>query len=98
MGNADDPMAFNGLSKFDLSSRTNLFYPMKKSEMCGEPFYVSKKLKTAEDDGYLAYIGFNQDLNQSFLEIIDATNMKFLARIWTNKYIPLGFHGHFIPN
>ena len=98
MGNSQDPMAFDGLTKFDLSSQSSSFYPMKKDEMCGEPFFVAKKQSLKEDDGYLAYIGYNRELDQSFLEILDATDLKFEARIWAPCYLPLGFHGHFLAN
>ncbi len=98
MGNAHDPMAFDALTKFDLFNRSKMIYSMKENEMCGEPFFVAKSRSRDEDEGYLAYIGYNQNLDQSFLEILDAADMKFLARIWANCYLPLGFHGHFISN
>jgi carotenoid cleavage dioxygenase-like enzyme len=98
MGNTDDPMAFDGLTKYDLSSQSSSFYKMKDDEMCGEPFFVARSLGQREDDGYLCYIGYNREADQSFLEILDATDLKFQARIWANCYLPLGFHGHYIPN
>ncbi len=96
MGNADDPMAFNGLSKINLSERTSQFYPMKQQEVCGEIFFVASKNKgDREDDGYIAYQGYNAKLDQAFLEILNAEDLKFIARVWADRYLPLGFHGHF---
>lgn len=32
---------------------------------------------------------------QSFLLVLDASNMKEVARAWTEHPVSLGFHGHF---
>ena len=99
MGNVNDPMAFNGISKIDLQSRLTEFYPMKAEEVCGEVFFVPSKLDDQEEDsGFIAYQGHNNKLDQGFLEILNAKDLTFVGRVWADRYLPLGFHGHFFPN
>jgi len=96
MGNTIDPMAFSGISKIDLFNRSSEFYPMKTEEVCGEVFFISSNLDGQnEDAGYIAYQGHNAKLDQGFLEILNAKDLTFVARVWADRYLPLGFHGHF---
>jgi len=98
MENKNDPMAFSGLSKIDLVNGNILTLPMKKNEVCGEPFFIPSVTlpNQCEDCGYIAYQGYNQDRNESFLEIRDALDFNFVAKIWAGRYLPLGFHGHYL--
>ncbi|MBC7428844.1 MAG: carotenoid oxygenase family protein [Bacteriovorax sp.] len=99
MGNTHDPMAFNGISKINLFKKDSLFYPMKPEEVCGEVFFVtSNRDGQNEDSGYIAYQGNNASLDQGFLEFLNAKDLSFVGRVWADRYLPLGFHGHYFSN
>ncbi len=98
MENKNDPMAFSAITKIDLENHSTIILKMKDAEVCGEPFFVPASDKILEDDGFIAYQGFNQTRNESFLEICGARDLSRLARIWAGRYLPLGFHGHYLPN
>ena len=97
LGPENDLMAMSGTSKYDKENDTLLTYETNKNELFGEPIYVQGKNFT-EDDGYLLVPGFNNDRDESFLEILNANDMSFQARIWYDRYLPLGFHGNFYQN
>lgn len=62
----------------------------------GEPVFVPRFAGTAsETDGWLLAQGYDARRHETFLEIRDAATMDFAARVWTQNYIPLGFHGNF---
>lgn len=99
MGNAHDPMAFNGISKIDLFNKKAVFYEMQPEEVCGEVFFVaSTQDEQGEDAGYVVYQGHNASLDQGYLEILNAKNLSFVGRVWADRYLPLGFHGHYFPH
>ena len=100
MENKNDPMAFSGISKINLADGKALTLAMGSDEICGEPFFIPSAISSdnSEDDGYIVYQGFNLDRNESFLEIRDAIQFSFIAKVWAGRYLPLGFHGHYLPN
>lgn len=96
MGNNLDPMAFDGISKIDLLTNEKETFPMKNDEMCSEPFFIPKPDEIQEDLGVIAYLGYNQSRNESYLEFLNAESLLPIGRAWMGKYLPLGFHGHFM--
>ncbi len=94
LGPAHDLIAMSGTSKYDKEKDTLLTYETNSSELFGEPIYAQGD-NILEDDGYLLVPGYNADKDESFLEIINAIDMSFQARIWYDRYLPLGFHGNF---
>ena len=94
LGPAHDLIAMSGTSKYDKESDTLLTYETNKDELFGEPIYVQGK-NINEDDGHLLVPGFNNNRDESFLEILNASDMSFQARIWYDRYLPLGFHGNY---
>lgn len=95
MGNKLDPMAFDGISKIDFLTNKKITFQMKNDEMCSEPFFIPKLDELHEDSGIIAYLGYNQSKNESFLEFLKAESLIPVGRAWLGKYLPLGFHGHF---
>ena len=92
-----DPSSFNTLVKYDLDSRSHQFYRVRNNECLGEALFTPKKSLQSEDDGYLIVQGYNSDRDESFLEILDAASLRKVNRLWLGSYLPLGFHGVFVP-
>jgi beta,beta-carotene 9',10'-dioxygenase len=61
----------------------------------GEPVFVPAPHGEAEDDGLLLSVVFDAAEHRSFLLILDATDLKEIARAEAPQYIPFGFHGEF---
>ncbi len=61
----------------------------------GEPVYIPHPQAKAEDDGVILTIVNNLKEKTSFLLILDAKELKELARIEAPHFIPFGFHGRF---
>ncbi|MCF8058990.1 MAG: carotenoid oxygenase family protein [Bacteriovoracaceae bacterium] len=95
MGEGDDPMRFKGISKIDTDLGIVAQYKAQVTETFGEPvYYESKSLE--EDGGYLFVPGYSKERDQSFVDLLEAKEMKRMARIWLGGFFPVGFHGHFI--
>jgi carotenoid cleavage dioxygenase-like enzyme len=39
--------------------------------------------------------GYDARRDENFLEVRDAGELDFVARVWTAQHFPLGFHGNF---
>jgi carotenoid cleavage dioxygenase-like enzyme len=69
---------------------------MKTDEVCGEVFFVASNTEGLdEDEGYIAFQGHNAQVDQGFLEILNAKDLTYIGRVWADRYLPLGFHGHY---
>ena len=62
----------------------------------GEPLFVARPGGVDEDDGVLLTVGCSQRTSDSALAILDARDLRLLARADVPAAIPLGFHGSFI--
>ncbi len=96
MGPEHDPFALNRITKMDLLNNKVQSLGMPDQRVCGEAFFIERKNAQTEDDGWLAFMGYDGNRDESFLEIRDARTLGFEARVWTGIYLPLGFHGKFI--
>lgn len=88
---------YNQLIRVDIASGQHL----KWSESgCypGEPVFVPSPMATGEDQGVVLSVVLNPALSNSFLIVLDASNMKELARAQVPYAIPFGYHGTFIKN
>ena len=56
---------------------------------CVPDFHVAARIR---DDRIRVSAGVQK---RSFLLLLDASNMKEVARAWTKDPVALGFHGHF---
>ena len=50
---------------------------------------------TAEDDGVLVSIAFDGNAEQSYLLLLNATDLSLIDRAYTDHVIPYSFHGAF---
>lgn len=62
----------------------------------GEPLFIPKPGASGEDEGYLAVLLFNTLEKTTWLNILDAANLKEIAKARLPHNIPLGFHGKFV--
>lgn len=85
----------SAIMRHDLLQNATKTVEAGKNRIFGEPVFVPRSGKTAEDDGWILAQGYDAPRNETFLEIRDAGTMDFAARVWTGNYIPLGFHGNF---
>jgi beta,beta-carotene 9',10'-dioxygenase len=61
----------------------------------GEPVFVARPGGELEDDGALLSVVLDADAQTSFLLILDARDLRELARAEVPQHIPFGFHGQF---
>lgn len=83
-----------GLVKYNLDTNRPIIW-FKNNMFPGEPIFVPKPGSTLEDDGAILSIVHDANQSKSFLLILDAKNMKELARVSIPQSIPLGLHGKF---
>lgn len=95
MGDGKDPMRFTGVSKVSIERGVVANYRAAQDETFGEPVFHETS-KRQEDSGVVFVPGYSATRDESFLDILDAVNMKKQARLWVGEYFPVGFHGHFI--
>ncbi len=83
--------------KIDLVTGHSIKSEPHKNRTVAEPVFVPRRGKTAEDEGWVLAQGFDAARDENFLEIRDAQNLDFAARVWSAKqHFPLGFHGNFV--
>ena len=63
----------------------------------GEAVFAPQPGQEEEDHGWLLMQGYDARRDESFLEVRDAGELNFVARVWTGHHFPLGFHGNFYP-
>ena len=61
----------------------------------GEPVFVAEPGAAAEDAGVLLSVVFDVAAGRSFLLVLDARDLRELARAEAPHQVPLGFHGDF---
>ncbi len=62
----------------------------------GEPVFVAEPGSEHEDDGVLLSVVFDSRSGRSFLLVLDASDLRELARAEAPHHIPYGFHGQFV--
>jgi carotenoid cleavage dioxygenase-like enzyme len=63
----------------------------------GEPVFVAAPDATDEDAGVLLSVVFDGEAGSSFLLVLDASDLREIARAEAPHHIPFGFHGQFAP-
>ncbi len=63
----------------------------------GEPVFVAGPGGEAEDAGAILSVVLDARAGLSFLLVLDASDMRELARAPAPHHIPFGFHGNFLP-
>lgn len=61
-----------------------------------EPIFIAAPQAKAEDDGAILCVVLDTHTKQSFLLVLDAKNMKELARIYVPHHIPFTVHSGFL--
>jgi beta,beta-carotene 9',10'-dioxygenase len=61
----------------------------------GEPVFVARPDAEREDEGVLLSVVLDADAGTSFLLVLDAADLRELARARAPHHIPFGFHGQF---
>jgi carotenoid cleavage dioxygenase-like enzyme len=84
----------DSIVKIDLDSRT-LARWYEKDHYPGEPVFVPAPGAKVEDEGVLLSIVLDIDKDRSSLLVLDATNLKELARAEAPHTIPFHFHGNY---
>lgn len=70
-------------------------YWFQENAYASEPVFVPHPDAQTEDDGVLLLVLNDLSTRKAFLLILDAKNLKELARVETPSFIPFGFHGQF---
>jgi carotenoid cleavage dioxygenase-like enzyme len=88
----DDPLAFDTLTAWD----GNRFREARagRGQVFGEPV----SLVDSAGRSWIAHLGYDSDGDETFLDIRDPCELRLIARAWLGIRIPLGFHGHFVPD
>ena len=102
-GNADDRTnqpGFQALLKRDYQKGTLEHHTLGADLAPGEPVFVPRSAKSAEDDGWVLAVWYDAALNRSELVVIDAQNFtgKPVARVKLQHRVPWGFHGNWVPS
>lgn len=65
----------------------------------GEPVFVPRNKKSAEDDGWLLAVWYDEQKNRSEMVVLDAQDFarKTVARVKLQHRVPWGFHGNWVP-
>lgn len=88
-----DFLESGAVTRHDLRTGASKSVEAGRGRIFGEPVFVPKQ--TGEERGWILAQGYDAARNETFIEIRDAATMDFAARVWTQIYIPLGFHGNF---
>jgi carotenoid cleavage dioxygenase-like enzyme len=91
----DQPDWFNEVVKFDVETgavktwHEDGCYP-------GEPVFVGRPGREAEDDGAILSVVFDSSAGRSFLLVLDAKTLAEHARAEVPHHVPHSFHGQFM--
>ena len=96
MGETMDGGFFNALFLYDHKSGRRHAHDFGLSSFTSEPVFVPRSPQSAEGDGFLLAVVYQQQENRSDLVILDAENIenKPVATIKLPHRIPYGFHGN----
>ncbi|HEX3173908.1 MAG TPA: carotenoid oxygenase family protein [Solirubrobacterales bacterium] len=85
---------FDHLVKIELSGGEPTFWS-EAGRFPGEPVFVANPGGKAEDDGVLLSVVLDAEAGDSFLLVLNASDLTELARARAPHHIPFGFHGQF---
>lgn len=85
---------FNEIVKLDVSNGASTTW--RQSDCYpGEPVFVAAPEAQAEDEGVLLSVVLDAGRQSSFLLVLDAADLRELARSHVPHHIPFGFHGQY---
>lgn len=82
------------IAKVDTEQRTTAVFA-EPGLYPGEPVFVARPGAEDEDDGVLLSVALDADAASSMLIVLDASELRELARASLPHHIPFGFHGQF---
>ena len=83
-----------GLVKYDTVNDTSSSW-FQAGSYANEPLFIPHPQARTEDDGVILSVINDIEKKESFLLVLDAKNLKELARVKAPHVIPFGFHGQF---
>jgi len=95
----DTDQPFNALLKRDYQTGKLETHRLGAGFMPGEPVFVPRGEKSAEDDGWVLAVWFDSERNRSEMVVLDAQDFarKPIARVKLQHRVPWGFHGNWVP-
>ncbi len=85
---------FERIVKLDLAERSEVEFA-EPGSYPGEPVFIARPGAEREDDGVLLSVALDADAGTSMLLVLDARDLRELARARVPHHIPFGFHGQF---
>ena len=83
-----------GIIKYNHFGSKNTYW-FEEGAYANEPIFIPHPHAQTEDEGVILTVVNNLNAKQSFLLVLDAKNLKELARGNIPHFIPFGFHGQF---
>jgi len=98
-GSPETQPGFRALLKRDYQSGELQAHDLGKNFAPGEPVFVPRNQNSAEDDGWVLAVWYDEALNRSEMVVLDAQNFagKPVARVKLQHRVPWGFHGNWVP-
>jgi all-trans-8'-apo-beta-carotenal 15,15'-oxygenase len=95
---AQDPVRFSGYGVARVDHRTGasqIYCPA--GSVLVEPTFVARRGGTAEDDGWLLSVGYDEARHRSRLMVFDAAHVDDgpIAEAWLPFHVPMSYHGTF---
>jgi carotenoid cleavage dioxygenase-like enzyme len=87
---------YNQLVKIDTAGRTTVTWH-EPDCFPGEPIFVPAPDRSGEDHGVLLSVVLDAPAARSFLLVLDARDLRELARAVLPQPVMIGFHGTFVP-
>lgn len=84
----------DGIIKYNNGDSKNMYW-FQKGSYANEPVFVPHPQAQSEDDGVILSVVNDLEHKKSFLLILDAKDLKELAKVDVPQFIPFGFHGQF---
>lgn len=85
-----------GILKVDTDRPASTFRDFG-DHLTGEPIFVPRPRATADDDGWLLSMTYDPARHTGELLVLDASDLRTIARARMPHHSPLGFHGTWVP-
>lgn len=89
---------FTAITKYDVQNGKSTVRRFGPGNGVGEPLFVPRHEKAAEDDGYVLVLAYDQDTSSSNFHILDARDIAGdpVAVVHLPHRVPYGFHGNWV--
>ena len=95
-----DTAAFNALVQYDLEKGSRSVHDFGPGRVPGEGVFAPDSADSAENEGWVLSLVYDESRNASELVILDGTNFEKppVASIGLPQRVPFGFHGSWVPD